>query len=133
MCASGGNSTGALDSSGTVPAAALAAAVAMIAVGIVIVVLYGAESAKAWAPHKTFVFDSQDAAVPLGDDDDADAAATLSAVAESHGGSDGNDGSDDDDADEFSAVDGLDAGLSDTLRTSLIQSQSRNPRGHSNA
>lgn len=100
MCGTSGNSTASAADNDVVHPAALAAAVIMIAVGIVIVVAYGYEVKKAWKPEQTYVLHERDQ--PL---DNADPLPELQQES------------------ELEPVEGLDCGLSDTLKTSLIDSQ----------
>jgi hypothetical protein len=104
MCGSSSGNTTTDDSSASkpVPPAALAAALVMIAVGIVIILTYGSNQKKAWRPERTYVMDEHPQETPneLYDpgSPETDAANQL--------------------MDE--AVQGLDDGLSTTLKTALI-------------
>lgn len=112
------NVTGAEAGVQVIPPMALAAAIIMVALGALIVIIYGFDRTKAWKAQHTYIFDKAAAVDPLRagptcgeeDDDDDDGNRTGRGA-----------GADPAQLEvETDGVEGLDDGLSDTLHTSLL-------------
>ena len=103
MCGRDTNATD-VDSDDQVPTTALAAALVMIAAGIIIVLTYGCRKKLAWQPEKTYVLHTQPNAPAFETIELDEVPARLETQ---------------DDMDD-SGVEGLDNGLSETLQTSLL-------------
>jgi hypothetical protein len=91
-----------------VPPAALGAALFMIAVGIVVVVVYGQSRKRAWAPQQTYAFADN----PSGNNESSAQFTDTILMA----------------PDEIGGPDGV-TGLDETLETKLIPQTSSDPSG----